>query len=299
MTAALRACDGVLLVVDAVEGVMLQTERLIKHALAEQLPLVLLINKVDRLILELKLPPQDAYYKLRHTIEEVNAMVERHAPASALLRDMPRISPEHGNVVFASSLHNWSFSLGSFASLYADYHNLPIDTAEFAKRLWGEAYFDPRSRKFKKRPPYPDCNRSFVQFLLEPLYKIYSHVLGEDSADLAVTLRELGVRVRREELHLDPKPLLRLVLNRFFGTATGLVDMIVQHIPSPNQVRLSPSQAKPSLISSLPCSPDPRAALCMCLCPRRRRARSRRCTRASRTRRAPWRCGAATPRAPS
>lgn len=217
-----------------------QTERLIKHALQEQLPIVLLINKVDRLILELKLPPADAYYKLRHTIEEVNSMVARYS-VTALLRDTPRISPEHGNVVFASSVHGWSFSLGSFASLYADFHNVPIDTVEFAKRLWGEAYFDPRSRRFKKRPPYPDCSRSFVQFILEPLYKIYSHVLGEDAPELALTLRELGVRVRREELHLDPKPLLRLVLGRFFGSATGLVDMVVEHVPSPAKVRGGPA----------------------------------------------------------
>jgi U5 small nuclear ribonucleoprotein component len=69
VTASLRAADGVVLVVDAVEGVMLNTERLIRHAVAAGLPLVLVINKVDRLILELKLPPNDAYFKLLHTVQ--------------------------------------------------------------------------------------------------------------------------------------------------------------------------------------------------------------------------------------
>lgn len=67
-----RACDGVVLVVDAVEGVMMHTETLIKHALYEGLAITLCINKVDRLLLELKLPPADAYYKLVHTLEEVS-----------------------------------------------------------------------------------------------------------------------------------------------------------------------------------------------------------------------------------
>lgn len=54
---------------------MLNTERLIKHALQEGLALTLCINKVDRLMLELKLPPTDAYFKLRHIVDEVNAII--------------------------------------------------------------------------------------------------------------------------------------------------------------------------------------------------------------------------------
>ena len=54
---------------------MLNTERLIKHAVHERLAVTLCINKIDRLILELKLPPTDAYYKLRNIIEEVNGLL--------------------------------------------------------------------------------------------------------------------------------------------------------------------------------------------------------------------------------
>lgn len=78
LSAALRLSDGVLLVVDAVEGVMVGTERAIKAAAAEGLPICLLISKFDRLLLELKLPPPDAYHKLRHTIEEVNSLIATH-----------------------------------------------------------------------------------------------------------------------------------------------------------------------------------------------------------------------------
>ena len=54
---------------------MLNTERLIKHAIQEKLAICLCVNKIDRLILELKLPPTDAYYKLRNIIDEVNGLI--------------------------------------------------------------------------------------------------------------------------------------------------------------------------------------------------------------------------------
>ena len=53
----------------------MNTERLLKHALQEKMAVTVCINKIDRLILELKLPPQDAYYKLRHIVEELNGLM--------------------------------------------------------------------------------------------------------------------------------------------------------------------------------------------------------------------------------
>lgn len=75
VTAAMRMVDGIVLFVDAAEGVMLNTERLLKHAIQEKLAVTLCINKIDRLILELKLPPQDAFFKLKHIIDEVNGLI--------------------------------------------------------------------------------------------------------------------------------------------------------------------------------------------------------------------------------
>jgi U5 small nuclear ribonucleoprotein component len=68
-----RLVDGVLLVVD--EGVMSNTEEIIKHAMQERLPIVLVLNKMDRLILELRLPPSEAFFKIKHSIEEVNTII--------------------------------------------------------------------------------------------------------------------------------------------------------------------------------------------------------------------------------
>lgn len=222
-SAALRLADGALVVVDAVEGVMTQTTRALRHAVAEGVPLVLLINKVDRLLLELKLPPGDAYHKLVHTIEEVNSVLAGCGYSGR------RLSPELGNVIFASALYSWSFTLPSFASLYAERHP-SINAAALAKRLWGDWYVDEETGSFERRGD----QRTFVAFVLEPLYKIYSHALGsEPGADLQALLAELGVFLTKKEMRQDPRPLLRLVLSKLFNNSAGLVDALVRHIPSP------------------------------------------------------------------
>jgi len=103
----------------------------------------------------------------------------------------------------------------------------------FAKKLWGDLYFDDSTRKFSRKPIGDRPKRSFVQFVLEPLYKMFSQVVGEDPKDLEMTLRELGVRLKKSELQLDSGPLLRLVLQQFFGPPTAFIDLCVSRLASP------------------------------------------------------------------
>jgi U5 small nuclear ribonucleoprotein component len=193
VAAAFRLSDGCVLFVDAAEGVMMCTERLIKHAILEKLPITLCINKIDRLVLELKLPPSDAYYKLKHIVDEVNALIARYteeATASAnwangveLPADsesiggqrpykQPVISPLLGNCCFASSYYRFCFTLKSFAKIYSQKYGLAFDYAQFALKLWGDSYFNGKTRKFTKKPNSATQQRTFVEFVLEPLYKV-------------------------------------------------------------------------------------------------------------------------------
>ncbi|KAJ5271930.1 hypothetical protein N7524_005199 [Penicillium chrysogenum] len=229
VAASIRLADGVVLVVDVVEGVQANTEQIIKHAVLEDLPLTLVVNKMDRLILELKLPPNDAYFKLKHVIEEVNTIIENILPGQGERR---RLSPEKGNVAFASSSMNWCFTLQSFARMYADNHP-SLDSAEFAARLWGDIFYNPKSRKFTRKGVEENAKRSFVKFVLESIYKLYSHTLSESPEDLKETLASVGVHLKPSQLKTDAKELLSLVCEKFFGSATGFVDMVVQHVPSP------------------------------------------------------------------
>ena len=84
-----------------------------------------------------------------------------------------QVDPVKGNVGFSAAQYGWSFTLQSFAKLYADVHGVFIDQQAFAERLWGDVYYHADTRKFSKKQ---QGERSFVHFILEPLYKIFSQV---------------------------------------------------------------------------------------------------------------------------
>ena len=86
---------------------------------------------------------------------------------------------------------------------------------------------------FTRKQADPESERTFVHFILNPLYKLYSHVLSEETDALKATLKSLGIQLKPVLYKMDVRPLLKAVLDQFFGPSTGLVDVIVEHIPSP------------------------------------------------------------------
>ena len=250
--AALKAMDGAIIVVDALEGMTLHTELLLRQCLqVEGLPLTLLINKLDRLWMEVLLPPDDTYYKIRHTIDTINQFIHNNHRLYSPKKDY--FHPAKGNVAFACPLHGYCFTLESFAQTYldhlqysdnddddvvvdneVDYDNLGknLTSDEFAKRLWGNAFLDPETGNFVKSRP-KGVKRTFVQFILEPLYKLYTACLGESQDTVNKILRSLGILLSKDQLRASTKPLLRSTMRRFFGPSTGLMDMIVKFMYVP------------------------------------------------------------------
>lgn len=108
-----------------------------------------------------------------------------------------------------------------------------LDVAGFADRLWGDIYFNNNTRKFTRKAADPESPRTFVQFVLGPLYKLYSQVLSEETDNLRDTLAELHIHLKPVMYKMDVRPLLKAVLDQFFGPSTGLIDMIVEWIPDP------------------------------------------------------------------
>lgn len=232
VASALRLVDGVCLVVDVLEGVQINTEQIIKHAVLEDIPMTLIVNKLDRLILELKLPPNDAYFKLKHAIEEVNTIITDTAVGQPGKAEKWRLSPEKGNVLFACSDMGWCFTLQSFSKFYADTY-APLDHTEFARRLWGDIYFNPQKRSFTRKPVEEGAKRSFVKFVMEPIYKLFAHSISDSPEELKKVIGSLGITLKPSQLRSDAQVLLRLVCQQFFGASSGFVDMVVAHIPSP------------------------------------------------------------------
>jgi elongation factor 2 len=111
VTRAMRAVDGVVVVVDSVEGVMPQTETVLRQALKERAKPVIFINKVDRLITELKLTKEQMIERLTKLIVNVNKIIQTSAPPE--YKEDWAVSVENGKVVIGSAFNKWALSITS------------------------------------------------------------------------------------------------------------------------------------------------------------------------------------------
>src|SRR3990167_7714896 len=128
VTRAMRATDGAVVLVDAVEGMMPQTETVLRQALKERVKPVLFINKVDRLIRELKLTPDKMQERFVNIIASVNAFIADVAPEE--FKDKWRVNVQEGSVAFGSAFHKWAVSFPymskvglTFKDIYEHYQN--------------------------------------------------------------------------------------------------------------------------------------------------------------------------------
>lgn len=109
VTRALRSIDGAIVVVDAVEGIMAQTEILTRQALEERVCPVLFINKVDRLITELRLNPRQIEEKFAQIINNFNNLIEIYGEPEFIIKW--KVDSAKENVLFGSALHRWGLVL--------------------------------------------------------------------------------------------------------------------------------------------------------------------------------------------
>ncbi len=109
VTRAMRAIDGCIIVVCAVEGVMPQTETVVRQALKERVKPVLFINKVDRLIKELKLSPEEMQNRFMKIITQVNKLIRQMAPPE--FKEEWQVNVNDGSVAFGSAYCNWAISV--------------------------------------------------------------------------------------------------------------------------------------------------------------------------------------------
>lgn len=105
----MRAVDGAVVVVDAVEGTMPQTETVLRQAIKENVKPILFINKVDRLVNELKLDPQAMMGKFINLINHVNKLIK--GMSEKKFNEGWKVKVDDGSVAFGSALYNWALSV--------------------------------------------------------------------------------------------------------------------------------------------------------------------------------------------
>ncbi len=108
VTRAMRAVDGTVVLICAVEGIMPQTETVVRQALKERVKPVLFINKMDRLVKELKLSPEKIAERVMTLMKHFNDMIERIAEPE--FKQKWKVNVQDGSVAFGSARENWALS---------------------------------------------------------------------------------------------------------------------------------------------------------------------------------------------
>jgi len=109
VTRAMRAVDGTIVLIDAVEGIMPQTETVFRQALRERVKPVLFINKTDRLIRELKLTPEQMQERFENWIRDVNILIQKYAEEEYKTKWIVNVAD--GSVAFGSAFRRWAISI--------------------------------------------------------------------------------------------------------------------------------------------------------------------------------------------
>ena len=231
VTAALRVTDGALVVVDAIEGVCVQTETVLRQALTERIRPVLVVNKVDRALLELQLTKEALYTSFLRVIESVNVVIATYFDDAL---GNCQVYPEKGNVAFASGLHGWAFTLNQFAVRYAK--KFGVDKIKMMERLWGDNYFNPATKKWSTKSTTDEgvqLERAFCMFILDPIFRIFDSVLNDKVDQYKDMLKKLEVPMLDEDYDKKGKDLVKVVMRKFLPAADALLEMIAIHLPSP------------------------------------------------------------------
>lgn len=231
VTAALRVTDGALVVVDCIEGVCVQTETVLRQAIAERIKPVLFVNKLDRVFLELHADSEECYQNFRNAIESVNVVIATYQDDK--LGDIT-VYPERGNVGFGSGLHAWGFTISTFARMYASKFGVPVEKLQ--QKFWGDNFYDAKSKKWVKRNKNKDGEdlpRGFCKFILEPMRGIVDSIMNEDDKKAKKLIKKLGIKLPKEANSQKQKPLLKTVMRSWLPAGNALLKMIVKHLPSP------------------------------------------------------------------
>lgn len=160
-------CDVVLFVIDVCSGLGAQSTRLLKHLSAKGVPVLVVLNKIDRFVFEAKLTPEDAYLRLRGIADEARAAIGTEPI-----------------LFFASGKYELFFGLEDLAER--------VFGAEGAKSrfrfLWGDVYYSPEGG-FSPSPTSGSNRRTFVEFGLWPVYKVLARAVAAGGGDVEARLK--------------------------------------------------------------------------------------------------------------
>lgn len=334
MSTAVRLCDGAIIVIDVIEGICAQTKSAIRQAWIERLKPILVFNKIDRLIIERKLTPLDAYVLLQQILEQVNALMSELFTAERIGREEDEdtkkeeeenkmskanykqnlskssdkhhednddnddntqhkewmeenedddsgiyFAPEQGNVIFASALDGWGFTVRNFSEWVSK--KLGFKKEILDKTLWGDYFVNGKTQRIMKGAQAKAKKPLFVSMILENIWNIYEYVMiRKDSLMVEKIVKSLNITLTKRDLtHNDSRMLLQSIFTQWLSLAPNLLAVICDLVPSPlelnearaeklmcsNTIRfdLFPPETRKIKQDFIKCSPDGPKIVCI------------------------------------
>ncbi|KAF6012236.1 hypothetical protein HII12_002389 [Brettanomyces bruxellensis] len=269
---ASRLCDGAVVLVDVVEGVCSQTISVLRQCWVDKLKPVLVLNKIDRLIMELQMTPSEAYQHLSKVIEQVNSVIGSFYAGDRMQEDYLwkeklekgekiefkekddsdiYFSPEKNNVIFASAIDGWGFNIAQFAVIYEKkaWCFQRKATEIFVGRLLSGSQ-DQKGDNVKGLAR-SQFEASFVNFVLNNIWFIYNiAILNHDQEKLEKVVKSLKIRITPRELRSkDKKQLIKTVMSQWLPVANAVLLTVADKLPSPLE---SQKQRIESILDSAP-----------------------------------------------
>ncbi|XP_074650493.1 translation elongation factor 2-like [Tubulanus polymorphus] len=233
VTAALRVTDGALVVVDCVSGVCVQTETVLRQAIAERIKPVLFMNKMDEALDLFPPPTEDLYQVLHNSIKNVNDIIAMCCEEDGPMGDI-MVNPMNGTVGFGSALQGWAFTLRNFAQMYSVKFKIPVEI--MMKYLWGDNWYYYKSKKWNVKKPTADDGpgmRGFCEFILNAINKLFDTVKNEQRETVYKLIEKLGVTLIPDDKELDDNKLAKRIMQKWLPAGETLLEMICMHLPSP------------------------------------------------------------------
>jgi len=231
VTAALRVTDGALVVVDCVSGVCVQTETVLRQAIAERIKPVVFMNKMDLALLTLQLDSESLYQTFQRIVENINVIIATYGDEDGPMGNID-VDPSRGTVGFGSGLHGWAFTLKQFSQMYSSKFKIPPE--KLMKRLWGDQFYSPKEKKWVKQSQ-EGYVRGFTQYILDPIYKVFDTCMKQPKEKALDLIEKIGVKLTKEEKDdLFEKQLLKTTMRKWLPAGEALLQMISIHLPSPH-----------------------------------------------------------------
>ncbi|ELA46471.1 small GTP-binding protein domain [Vavraia culicis subsp. floridensis] len=239
VTAALRVTDGAVVVIDCVDGICVQTETVLRQAIAERIMPTVVLNKLDRALLELKESKVDLAAKLRRRVEDFNAKLQMICQGADDFQ-IESLFPQKNEISFCSGLQGWGFTLKSFAKYYVKQmkqDNKPNPETFVCKVLWSEGVyyssddpFDPEGKFLREGPPE---RTAFIVFVLNPIYRVKELCENLDEKGLREYLSKFDVTLPASINYNEMKDLFKIAMRAWLPASDMLLEQIILNLPSP------------------------------------------------------------------